>query len=383
MPDVESLLENVSRQITFSKLSRHHSNRQTSDRRCPRSMEAKRILKVSSTGNSPRKNERRKYVNSAFSSQRSSFVEGARQHQASIAFRQSTQQSRPTTWHPTGQPGWDTIDAAGSSPLQPQLPFLMAEPWNLSYQASNAPTSMPQCTPITPIQPVTDDSRSHQHSTNYERHPVSYPVQQMSTWQPQYYQPNIYPQFSNSLYPFDTALQPYLDYQAPNSTFPFSSVPSTPEDVFTLQKSSLLFDSDQLFDKIADPDEETTGTELVGMGLYDDRKEPAARAVEFGGDPSVMMSRLLSGSDLAMAGTVGKGLKLEETWEPPEDDQENVESDASDDGQAREDDVGGSSDTGFVEGQLALAPSHRTHLAEDGTLIVPADAAGSLDGGWI
>ena len=84
----------------------------------------------------------------------------------------------------------------------------------------------------------------------------------------------------------------------------------------------------------ADEDEKAdNGPELVGMGLYDAPVRP-----DFG----VLANR--HGSFLGMATEArGKGLKLEETWEPPEDEEEHdgeddAASETSQDGEHEEDD---------------------------------------------
>lgn len=87
-----------------------------------------------------------------------------------------------------------------------------------------------------------------------------------------------------------------------------------------------------------DVDMEDSGKELVGMGLYDPP------------DSS------LGWNDDLPEGT-GKGLKLEETWQPPEEDEDDNNSDEGDDEDAEDAEDAGdaSSDDGSVE-ELAQPP---------------------------
>jgi hypothetical protein len=80
-----------------------------------------------------------------------------------------------------------------------------------------------------------------------------------------------------------------------------------------------------------DEDMDDSGEELVGMGLYDS-PEP--------------FSTLNSS---CLAGSTGKGLKLEETWQPPEQDEDAEADDAS-------------SDEGSIEEPPAAAPAPQLAL---------------------
>lgn len=72
-------------------------------------------------------------------------------------------------------------------------------------------------------------------------------------------------------------------------------------------------------DSSMDDEEEVTGKELVGMGLYD----PPETSLDW--------------ESSALQGGSGKGLKLEETWEPPEiEEDEDVDDASSDDGSVEE-----------------------------------------------
>jgi len=74
-------------------------------------------------------------------------------------------------------------------------------------------------------------------------------------------------------------------------------------------------------------EDEPEGEILVGMGLYD----PPEKDIE---DPTLETYRNsvahLLGSSYKYPESAGKGLKLEDSWEPPESDEDNEESDERD-----------------------------------------------------
>ncbi|KOS19228.1 hypothetical protein ESCO_000460 [Escovopsis weberi] len=74
------------------------------------------------------------------------------------------------------------------------------------------------------------------------------------------------------------------------------------------------------------PDEpEDDGEILVGMGLYDDKREEDPQLNNY----RYTVSSLL-GTTFRPQEPRGKGLKLEETWEPPKSDDEEEEEDEDD-----------------------------------------------------
>jgi hypothetical protein len=108
-----------------------------------------------------------------------------------------------------------------------------------------------------------------------------------------------------------------------------STSPPTPENLPQAQQPKPAVSCEESIPYQALDDPEDDGEILVGMGLYD-----APEKVD--DDPSLSNSRsaissLFGHSYRSMEGT-GKGLKLEEAWQPPEsDDEEDASSDADGD----------------------------------------------------
>jgi hypothetical protein len=78
---------------------------------------------------------------------------------------------------------------------------------------------------------------------------------------------------------------------------------------------------------VSSDDEEDDGEVLVGMGLYDDDDDDKKLSMDSGLDRARSMSMLMGGGGAAPTVPAGKGLRLEETWQPPktEDDEEEAE----------------------------------------------------------
>jgi hypothetical protein len=107
-----------------------------------------------------------------------------------------------------------------------------------------------------------------------------------------------------------------------------TSSPPTPENFLPIQHPDPSFPTEESIPYHPLSDDEPEGEELIGMGLYDSpevAKTPSS-------DPhldnyrSLMISQFL-GSGYRRPEPVGKGLKLEETWEPPASDDEEDEDD--------------------------------------------------------
>ena len=73
-------------------------------------------------------------------------------------------------------------------------------------------------------------------------------------------------------------------------------------------------------------EEEDTGEELIGMGLYDDVAKPPLSHSHLNPYQTMMTPQLL-GSFYSAPESRGKGLKLEETWVPPADDEDGDDQD--------------------------------------------------------
>ena len=108
-----------------------------------------------------------------------------------------------------------------------------------------------------------------------------------------------------------------------------STAPPTPENFLPIQHPEPTFPAEESipYHPLSDSDD---GEELIGMGLYD-TPEPAKT---LSSDPQLDNYRSLMMSHLLGVGRrvepTGKGLKLEETWNPPPSDDEEEDDDEQD-----------------------------------------------------
>jgi len=122
--------------------------------------------------------------------------------------------------------------------------------------------------------------------------------------------------------------------------FEGSTAPPTPDDLLPIQIAQPNFTAEESIPYQSLSDLEDTSDDLIGLGLYD-TPEAAKSPLQ---DPQLdnyrtaMMSQL--GSAYRRPESAGKGLKLEETWEPPSEDEkdEDDETDDEQDGEAEDDD---------------------------------------------
>jgi hypothetical protein len=111
--------------------------------------------------------------------------------------------------------------------------------------------------------------------------------------------------------------------------FDHATAPPTPENFLPIQHPDAAFQLEEAIPYHALEEDEHAGEELIGMGLYDtpENDKAAPSDSQLDNYRALMMHQLL-GSAYRKQESTGKGLKLEETWNPP----------ASDDGE--EDDEG-------------------------------------------
>jgi len=136
----------------------------------------------------------------------------------------------------------------------------------------------------------------------------------------------------------DSSMYSHFDWNnfAVNGFESSSTAPPTPENFLPTQHPEPTFPAEESipYHPLSDSDD---GEELIGMGLYD-TPEPTKT---LSSDPQLANYRTLMMSHLLGAGRrvepVGKGLKLEETWNPPPSDDEEEEDDEQD-GEGESDD---------------------------------------------
>ncbi|MCJ1314330.1 hypothetical protein MMC25_008011 [Agyrium rufum] len=324
--DVDRTLFDVSNRMAQTKLSRHTSNASSTLR--PR---GDRVSKPASACSSP---QRRRTVNSYRQSRFRPDIgpEAALQSRGSASncgsYRPKTV-PRPVSWHPStyvhplpmsraqsyyAPSRYSTTDyqsQAGDELHTPSMPAVVDNLLIEQYFNLNGLSSM-GCQP-TPV-------HTHHQNVEYSTFDTTYHT---------YFDP----------YTQDNAQQQLLDYQGISpctmatqswteslDTFPSYTTPPTPDLFLPIQNpgNQVGVDEERWGNKPSI--ERKKSTELVGMGLYDDapKQGNSYLAVDHG---------YLNGPEAhgeRHDGRVGKGLKLEETWQPPEEEDDSSDDDEAD-----------------------------------------------------
>jgi len=136
-----------------------------------------------------------------------------------------------------------------------------------------------------------------------------------------------------------------------------STAPPTPENFLPIQHPEPNFPAEDSipYHPLSEPDSD--GEELIGMGLYDapEVAKTTSSNPELDNYRALMMTGFL-GTGYGKVESTGKGLKLEETWNPPPSDDEDEEDDDDDeqDGEAEDDDE----PPAKAQPVVATAPQH-------------------------
>lgn len=226
--------------------------------------------------------------------------------------------ARPVSWHPT------TYPLGQPQAYQRQQPLYYPQP---AYAEVEAFPSLPQFSPNPPVYsgyntPMSSFSPlslpySHFDSDHYFP-PAS---QTIPSQQPPAVQPIVHSEQAS----------PTPVCQVPPPAFPVCSAPPTPEYFNQCPEPETKLATEESIPFQPLEDDESDGEILYGMGLYDAPDKSYT-------DPSLDLHRSTIVSLLGGAGNypepTGKGLKLEDAWEPPASDDE-------DEGSASEQDADG------------------------------------------
>jgi hypothetical protein len=139
-----------------------------------------------------------------------------------------------------------------------------------------------------------------------------------------------------------------------------SSTPPTPENFLPIQHPETAFPEEQSIPYHSLSDTEDDGEELIGMGLYD-----TPETMKSSLDPQLenyraLMMTQLYGANYLLPEPKGKGLKLEETWNPPtsDDDDDDEEEDDEQDGEGEDDDSVEEKQATTQQQNVAAAPAN-------------------------
>ncbi|KAI9796731.1 MAG: hypothetical protein M1825_006509 [Sarcosagium campestre] len=389
--DQSSQLEDFSRQIALSNVKRQGSNRHS---RGSSNVRSGAVAKINSAGNSPRLLRRR----------RTTAADNRHRHRLSQTthFDQihdpTGSRARPTTWHiPSQMPGNAMVS---SSELQSSQGFRSSHDGyldaqvNMMFNDPSTPSLYPNSEAISPAIPsspsnallwelngqqmmglealgpnydsgagVADFFNLNGSQSKFDEAPVQIQRPAIVGYEDGMTQQQLWPSFS-PLPLFTSATSPEFDGFLPLQR------PESPEQT----SGSLDADERAHADETLDPKVK----ELVGMGLYD--KPDTSPVVDQPLDRyrRQLMNGLL-GKDLGLQEPVGKGLKLEETWVPPEAEPEvdldEDESPVDDTDDARGDEIDPTTGSQQLSNQSFLFDDDELAEVPDFTNGVPMPAA--------
>jgi len=175
---------------------------------------------------------------------------------------------------------------------------------------------------------------------------------------------------SHNLSPMSDNIEPsYSQFDWNNFAahgFDNATAPPTPEDFLPIQHPNPSFEAEESipYHPLESPD--PAGEQLIGMGLYDTPEKSALSDPQLDSYRAAMMTQML-GSAYRKYESTGKGLKLEETWNPPPSDDE-----GDDDGEGEDDDDAEGSttnenldETSNFTASIADAALHSSHGSAD------------------
>lgn len=343
--EIDDLLRDVSTQMARSQLTRHSSGRSGHTSASLKSKVA-RVMKINSAGNSPRSIGRRKTTTSQSPARRQPTLDDhydnmiSRGHHSNAQSRPQ-QYRRPISWHPSSlAPGNPSSQPWGSETKGPRFP-LQASRGNQTVALNGPSTSSlfpdPHVLSSTnPIRPIEATYMPHQLADFYSRDD-SYPPLPG---------PAVYP-YGPLSFSDPTSASALGSYRAvadmPHSSPKHPSqnwlglcegaaiavtAPASP-DFLPMQHPS-FHSAERERTRLA---KQSSG-ELVGVGLYDNPEDTST--LDKLGRPLPAFRRL---QNLAFSRhqSAGKGLKLEETWQPPsEEDLDQADENSSSDGSEEE-----------------------------------------------
>lgn len=338
----ETLLD-VSNQMASSNLSR----RQSRGSNGPRIGASARVSKTNSASNSPRNStllNRRKTVvgDGSYRRQRlaidRNMPESADSSHAFHTPAQAPVQSRPLSWHPSACSTYDapyqtayqstTMDYSmplGNKMEHPSTPALF------SNYGSPSSTFTPEPQPWTCYYP---EYPFYSGTTSFIQPTFDDTINDCNAYAPYQLPSTTQTQDTNFTDCMNPSIYSHFDWNgfAVNG-FENGTAPPTPENFLPVQHSDPPCAVENSIPYHSLDDDEDDGEILVGMGLYDTHEKESLPDLQLGQYRSVLMSQYMSSAPRG-AEPAGKGLKLEETWEPPASDVGEEEDDQDGDNDA-------------------------------------------------
>ena len=319
--DVEAMLSDVSMRMARAQLQRQISNSSSTHRQ-----RTSRIMKPSSAGSSPQHMQRRRAMTGHRISRYRSEVypQGLYITQEGVEGfngRQSmpSHVARPVSWHPSSiSTSYQRPGSMYDTPFRHSLAYQ-----TIDVNGMPTPMTQPESNSEIPADAwfnLDSGMNMYQPSTMYNKY--DHTGLQLDTSIQNDYSVDQGTQYSLSAFPTSEGFPAFCaDYSTRAwteslSDFPAYTAPPTP-DLLPIQTPTNNWRNDT----VAIPAlPRKDSKELIGMGLYD---KPERGSFSLG-------SFAESQTNLFMPGrhdSIGKGLKLEETWEPPEEDEEDDDDD--------------------------------------------------------
>ncbi|KAH7166145.1 hypothetical protein EDB81DRAFT_276721 [Dactylonectria macrodidyma] len=341
----DTMVDDLSRHMAMSQASRRLSRGSTGQR----SGAAMRVVKPTSANNSPRSSgimARRKTLMNDGNAQRrrqqaleqASLFYGIEQQQQQQQQQPIKRSSRPVSWHPStyGQ----QLQPQLQQPIYPmsaanmyadqqdiytnyphRSPMLASHSCNTSPSSAFSPLSLPlQGVDNMQYLPTNDASLAHQ-SAAYTPMVASRPVQDAYSTPDDASAENM--SYTNG-WDWNTFIMHGLS----------STSPPTPEAFPQAQLSQPAVSEESIPYQVLDESEEE-GEILIGMGLYDapDKYEEDPQLNNYRSTVSSLLGSTFRGFE-----PKGKGLKLEETWEPPKSNENGSDDEDEEDEEEDDDD---------------------------------------------
>lgn len=346
--NTETLLDDVSKQMAASNLIRRHSRGASGQRGG-----SMRIVKTGSAGVSPRSStllNRRKTLTTDSSYRRRPLIFDQNGMAVGVGIGQHDKiqapplTNRPVSWHASSHLAPQSSCSSSTGYLVPKMECsgvynnheLTSTPPVYSGYASPASTFSPLSQPFTDYRQQAFQYANDPFITNT----IDTSDNNYNSYQPleatQRDQSNNFSTAEN----MDPTMYSHFDWDnfAANG-FDSATAPPTPENFLPIQQPDPSFETEEEIPYHSLEDSEP-GEVLVGMGLYDTPEKSPAFDPPLDEYRALMMSQLLGTPyrkhELPIA--TGKGLKLEETWNPPPSDDDDEDGDNEEDAEGSETD---------------------------------------------
>lgn len=240
-----------------------------------------------------------------------------------------TRMNRPVSWHPSSQQQmYQPVQAMDGYQFSPEY---------YSFDASTPSVYSGYASPDLGFSPMSMPcSEDHHSSYPFSTAPTSYPLEQ--TYNPDrtpLENPMMDVQTSYLNNNQDPTMYSHFDWNnfAANG-FDGSDSPPTPDNFLPIQHPEPTFTPEEAIPYLPLSEDEAEGEVLIGIGLYHTPDNSKTSLSDPQLDNYRMMSSQLMGNSYRRPEPTGKGLKLEETWQPPtekdDDDEEDGEGEEED-----------------------------------------------------